>query len=449
MGLSWRGLLTNAVLTVFSLTLALGGVELGLRLFAPKYRAAAESNLDPDKERIFKRLPHDRLRMRHPDNGRDYWNLTNAVAAHNHREFPRERLERHTRIGIFGDSFTANHHMPVPFSFQEMLDFLLNRDEARFEVLNFGVNGYGPDQSYLTWESNPLGMPFHRVIYVFCINDLVDLRNNDLFQPDGHGGVELSKTHAQGVPWWVPMVSGMHTTYLLMEAKAILSAHVRGEGDAEAQGVGENLHVKYVHHQQTREREKVFERGRLGLGGDQIMAPFLAGKTTPELERIKVIFQALMRKWKREVEATGGRFMVVLLPRPEESSARALFDDDVEVVDLFERFLKRYPGYQFMDIRFKNDGHWNEKGNMLAAMELYRFLAGEFGLTPRSEEVMRRDLGIYDRAFPWDWPRPDWLKTDIGGGLDEIRGLRAKYLETELPLASPLGGDLYPNGSIP
>ena len=49
--------------------------------------------------------------------------------------------------------------------------------------------------------------------------------------------------------------------------------------------------------------------------------------------------------------------------------------------------------------RFKNDGHWNEAGNRLAAQCLYRVLEADRGLPALSAETLRTTLRRYYAAF--------------------------------------------------
>ena len=48
---------------------------------------------------------------------------------------------------------------------------------------------------------------------------------------------------------------------------------------------------------------------------------------------------------------------------------------------------------------FKNDSHWNEAGNQLAAVCLYRFLEREMGLPRLAEDELREALYRYYSAF--------------------------------------------------
>ncbi|MBF0285568.1 MAG: SGNH/GDSL hydrolase family protein [Magnetococcales bacterium] len=437
-----RGL-ANGALLLLSLLLALGAVEAGLRWFYPHYRDAAESRLDPDQERIYKREPHERQARRHPDSGQPFWGLTNALAAHNHREIPPQRWERARLVALFGDSFTANNALPVQYSLQDPLDHLLNAasrpDPAAHpvEVLNFGVNGYGPDQSWLNYQTTPVRDHLQVVVYLFCANDLLDLEQNRLLALDPSTGT-IRHTPPPGLPWWVPPLSRLHLTYLLLDVKARLKGRLAGEGESFR---AENLHLKYVHHLQTQRREAVFAANRgERLKSHPIEQALASGTASPELERTVALFRALMARWQREVASRGGRFVVALLPRPEEEKLLFLFDPETTVVDLAREFRRLQPGYDYArEGRLQRDGHWNEWSNLLAAVALQEKLAPLLGGAPLEGEALRRQLTTYYGAFG-GWRPPAQWQVPIQPDPREGAALRERYLALEKSLGPPDAG---------
>ena len=120
--------------------------------------------------------------------------------------------------------------MDAPHVFTEPLDYLLNLD-GDFAVLNFGVSGYGPAQSYFAYRS------FHGR------KDL-DLRAVRLLRQQRHQRprpqqvVAISTTAAgcasakrAGRPRWVPIASRLHLTYLALDAADRLESYVLGRSE--------------------------------------------------------------------------------------------------------------------------------------------------------------------------------------------------------------------------
>ncbi len=71
--------------------------------------------------------------------------------------------------------------MDAPYSFTEPLDYLLNQSGTRFNVLNFGVEGYRTGQSFLHYANFRWAKDIDYVVYVDCHNDLQGISWNRLF----------------------------------------------------------------------------------------------------------------------------------------------------------------------------------------------------------------------------------------------------------------------------
>ena len=83
----------------------------------------------------------------------------------------------------------------------------------------------------------------------------------------------------------------------------------------------------------------------------------------PEAARWTRTFELVVRKWQREVIGRGRTFTIIVLPREQDSAvARKLFRDfEGSIFYLEPSFGATAPSL------FKNDGHWNEYGNLKAA----------------------------------------------------------------------------------
>ena len=115
----------NLSLVLGSLLVCLAAGEGYLRLFHPVYEYAAESRYDLDRRRIFARRAHARSFKTHPDTGVRHAVIHNNLALRQHRDFSEDDLADAVNIGVFGDSFTENRGLPIPYSFTEVLDYLL------------------------------------------------------------------------------------------------------------------------------------------------------------------------------------------------------------------------------------------------------------------------------------------------------------------------------------
>jgi len=85
-------------------------------------------------------------------------------------------LEKNTpRIALIGDSVTQCWEMKEQDRCHQVLEDILKRT---YEVLNFGVRGYGTDQTSLAFETIGVRFSPDVVVYNFCINDIYDNANH-------------------------------------------------------------------------------------------------------------------------------------------------------------------------------------------------------------------------------------------------------------------------------
>ena len=417
---------------------ALGGVvvcELALRFAFTKYEQLAASVLRMDQERIWANTPGAKLPVRHPDTGKYHLVRHNDLALRQHRSVNstswrrQGRGERQVQVAFFGDSFLENTLLPVQYSFTEPLDYLLNvAGQDRFNVLNFGVDGYGTEQSYLQYVSFKEAR-LDYVFYLFCFNDIEDISNTRLFRFDASG--ELDNVAANQVHFLLRILSKLHVTYLVLDMSKTLSVTWAGF----SRDVQSDLLARY--------------RQDTAVGFSD----------ADETESLR-IFAALLRHWKTAVEGMGGAFYVVFLPmdagardaRPESQryydiflKARAVVEEDVRVqtVDLLACAEERIPGFKYETIRFHNDAHWNEAGNMLAAQCLYRFIERSSEVPPATEVALNDRLHTYYSAFRDDGGQSP-LATEgreAPSPVDSaaLAAIRRKYLELDLLAADSLG----------
>lgn len=108
----------------------------------------------------------------------------NNLTLRQHRNFSEADFTAATNISFFGDSFVENVRTAVQYSFTEPLDYLLNHGHTRFNVLNFGVDGYGPGQSFLRYEDFRYAKELDHVFFVCSRNDLIDIYTTELFHLD-------------------------------------------------------------------------------------------------------------------------------------------------------------------------------------------------------------------------------------------------------------------------
>jgi hypothetical protein len=102
----------------------------------------------------------------------------------------RDLQKTRPRIALIGDSTTQSWEAEKLDRGQFVIEALLDN---YFEVLNFGVRGYGTDQTYILFENIGIYFSPDIVIYTFCINDIdnnVKTRNKPYFSLNATNGSE-------------------------------------------------------------------------------------------------------------------------------------------------------------------------------------------------------------------------------------------------------------------
>ncbi len=388
-------LIRNLCLLLVACVVGLVLCEGSLRLFYPQYAPLAEARARFDTLRLRARIANNRATYLHPDTGSIHAWHHNNLALRQHRNFSTAEIAAATNVGVFGDSFVENIRMDAPYSLTEPLDYLLNQSGRRFNVLNFGVDGYGPGQSLLHYEHFRYAEDLAHVLYVYCENDLDNLVATALFHPDEAG--RLVQHEATRSSWWVTRMGRLHLPYLILDATGRLSNYVEKRGRRERRK-RERLLDAY---KERRTKVEPWRQLQTGAGDDEDLGERLA------------IFRRLIRRWKQGVEHNGGKFYVVLLPdhNPADSPRvpDLLQEEDIETISLHDCFgayeedrsrRKTWNSSSYLSkYRFKSDMHWNEAGNSLAAQCLYRVLEADMQLPALSEETLRATLRRYYAAF--------------------------------------------------
>ena len=416
-----RTMLKNLCLLLVSCAIGLSLCEVSLRLFYPRYRELAEAQFEKDALRVWARAPNSRGSHVHPDTRLSHSLLHNNFGLRQHRDFREADLAVAANIGFFGDSFTENVRMAAPYSFTEPLDYLLNLQPGRFNVLNFGVEGYGTDQSFLHYEHFRHAGDLDHVFYVYFDNDLTDIRASGLFHLDDER--RLAQVEALEGSWWAPLVSRLHVTYLVLDAIGRTTFFAE-------------LAVKNKEYLDRRSRDRA---ANLSLDLSRFVAPSMDDRQSLDDRRISLeIFRQLIRRWKNLVEDNGGTFSIVFLPIPPQPFVADLIrTENIEVIDLNACFNDNDPAHSQTpwdvesSYRFKNDLHWNEAGNSLAAVCLYRALEEKMNLPVLSEDGLQEAVFRYYAAFG------DEISQPIPRGTLHRHGrrfaeIREKYMELDL-----------------
>ena len=395
------------VSTVFSLLLA----ESIVRIARPDLKYLVNTQYQKHEHHIFA-IPKNHCWLNtHPDTSEIFTIFYNSLALRQSREFSIKKEPGTVRIGVFGDSMTELCQAPVQYVFTEPLDYLLNRSGGSYEVLNFGTCGYGTDQIYLRYMNEAKNMDLDIVIYVFFHNDLREIIQNRLLDVDDQGDLRFIPPPQKVL--WKSIASKFYLTYLTIE---FYSNFYKNNWDSA--NAPEN----------TKKR-----------GPEIASLAFLhpSGETNQYTGKAERIFCRLTTEMNKEITKRGGRFYVVFLPDVLEGSinynrkiSAVVRSLGVESLDLSPLFFQANEHHLAARYRFKNDDHWNEEANKLAAAFIFQFLAKKLGIPYDGDVFVKQGLSEYYQAVGMDKVTPFLLaETKVSNEKKEV--IASRYLSLQ------------------
>jgi hypothetical protein len=340
----WIALLA---LILLSIVLALGAAEGALALLG-RYDDAVARTLVP-ADTIWERPPDTVQFQKHPD--LDY----NVRVVFDHQgvrnEGPVQTAEKKHILGFFGDSFTENRRVDDELSFTSILGSIAERGRS---VVNFGVNGYGVDQAYLHYLKYA-DLDIDHVFFVFYSNDLRNLYETDLAVLED-GKLSFRKPQPNRL---VTFLGKLRLTYLAVDSYNRISALFH---PASADFSPEALQRELSSNTDLGEaRDKRYHDEY----ADSVVRDFLSDTPTQPTRDLAAKFVAVLDAWKAETASRGRAFTIVVLPGQLETAL-------ARKMELEKRFDTVYLRSAVGDegVYFKNDDHWNELGNLKAALAL-------------------------------------------------------------------------------
>ena len=121
--------------------------------------------------------------------------LINNQGFRNDTDVQFNKQEDTKRIVLVGDSFVEGLQVDLDKTVAKKLEAFLNSNQIdiKYEVLNFGVSGYGLDQKFLYLKNNVLAFQPNLVILFFASNDLDDIKNNNIMFLDNNETLQFKQ----------------------------------------------------------------------------------------------------------------------------------------------------------------------------------------------------------------------------------------------------------------
>jgi len=305
------------------------------------------------------------------------------------RDYPATRGT--LRILALGDSFVEGYTVPLPQVVTQVLESSLTRDGCPAEVINGGTSGYSTDQELLFYRSEGQRYAPRIVLLFFHYNDIVYNERQEYF----------------GTPKPVFEMGGgnLRVHRIPVRQRPPQAAPAAAVAEPES---GSAL-VEWIRDRMWYGAPKAYNAvARLGLWppmpqvGTRLELRVYETRRVPEIEDAWAKTGALLAAAARDVEESGGRFLVVYAPSRLEVDdgswrlSRQLYNWDEAGWDRHRvarrlHEIGRENRFPVLDLtgplRRANDEwgprpyltydvHWTRRGHQVAAEEVQRYLAG-------------------------------------------------------------------------
>jgi len=371
--MSW---IKNIILVLFSVTFTLAIAEIFLLIDGRYYDQVSLQIKEVNTKKIWSREKNSKDTRKHPDLGYEIDIVFDEKGARK-SDFVMEKKE--AIVGVFGDSFAENRRIENEYTFTE----ILNGVNKSTHFVNFGVDGYSLEQSFQHWIDKKSLIEMDIVFYLFCSNDFEDNSLSQIFNRE-----EMTRGRAINqadidIPFLVIIASKFHLTYLFIESYYKFKSIVISQ-DKLINQLARRFTLANVDFRNRQFNEVV----------NDLTKDLLEDKPNSITNSEALHFKLTLQEWKRQVENNGGKFIVLILPREIDSIvSKKLIPENINSINLAEYNVPKVT--KETSWNFSADGHWNEYGNLLAAISLSQLLTELEYIKPYGQVIDNVDWNNY------------------------------------------------------
>lgn len=318
----------NVVLFFTSIFFSLVIIEFSLRAFGI-YSNLANTKLVAS-DAIYERPKNSYQKQKHPDVNYIVTNYYDFDGVKNNTSVTTSKKKN--IIAFFGDSFTENVAVDPIFEFSN----ILKKKIKNYEIVNYGIGGYEIDSIFLRYNK----FKDHDIKYIFYLYFPGDENLSNIIKFDENNNFIISKIK---INYFYQLIGRLNITYLVIDSFYIFRSFL------------------YSNH-------SVINVDNY----NQILANKIAKskqqKPQAELEE----FFNILKKFQQDAERNKVNFTTLVFPTKGS-------------VEFFNTFIKskNYKiNYIILNeelntnpkLRFKNDPHWNEYGNLEFAKNVNEIL---------------------------------------------------------------------------
>ena len=357
----------NISLILFSFIFTLFLLEVILSL-SGKYKNLTDIKLTPS-DAIYER-PHSSLQKhKHPDLDYILTNYFDEDGVKNYEEIPTSKKKN--IIAIFGDSFTENIAIEKNFEYTHVINNYIND----YKVVNYGVGGYSADQvflRYLKYKNHDI----KHVFYLFMPGDIGFSTDIKFFDDEKY---VLNKKKINS---FYQLIGKFNLTYFAIDSFYIIRSILK-KNHTTVDTENYNL-----------------------ILANKIYAKFYTKnlkKCINDKENCNKNFINLLKTFKKEVEKNNSKFHLLIYPNKQHISE---FKNILKATDTKFNYyiLNQNLEYNYSDrdhkYQFKNDGHWNEYGNVLFAENLLNIF-DDIGIKSETidYDIINKDIDLFYNEY--------------------------------------------------
>ena len=334
---------SNLLIILISTLIGLVIFEFVLKMYG-RYNHLSEQKLVLS-DAIYEKPKSSVLKNEHPDLKIIILNQYDSDGIRNHDEI--QTKDKKNIYGIFGDSHVENINIKNEFQFTTLLD---NHFKDQ-KFVNYGVGGYSIDQifiRYLTFSKHDI----KKVYYVFSGNDAGTIGSNNLIEFTNND-YELIKPKFRLLE---KIIGKLNITYFLIDAYYIVRSkiylkHTLVDIDNYPKKLAEKLYYKFL-------SEKASNKDQI----DNV-----------------VIFNKILQTFKEVANKNNASFSIIVLPSKEENAAFERLvknKENFEIINLYSLSKEILNDFN-KNLKFENDSHFNEYGNLIIFEIIKNFLSNQ------------------------------------------------------------------------
>jgi hypothetical protein len=256
--------------------------------------------------------------------------------------------------GFFGDSVTDNRRIEYDYNFTTLYNEILSKNIA----LNFGVDGFGLDQSFIRYLNVKNDFKLSKIFYVFHYNDLANIMQTKLFELSNRDELVQARHQLNFKNKIFRLFSKLRLTYFVMSSYQKI--------------IGKNSDIYYLKDRfieefvnEEKNFYKLWKPRLFAIDADSVIKDLFSSSPTAQTIEAKKIFNLILDSWVKDAKSQGSDFYIIVLPDEMHKNA---FKKIVNNEDFYKiiYFKERFPNLKYN----LSEGHWNEIGNLSGSLDL-------------------------------------------------------------------------------